>query len=79
MFSEDPAQGYGQESTRNVLRRDIPWDIYMTARLISDRDLQLLRRYDKKDPDYQAKLLEEVWRERVYAWQGEDLGLGRRR
>lgn len=26
-------------------------DIYMTARLISDRDLQLLRRYDKKDAD----------------------------
>ena len=31
-----------------------------TARLISDRDLQLLRRIDKKDPAYQAKLLEEV-------------------
>lgn len=31
-----------------------------TARLISDRDLQLLRRFDKKDPAYQAKLLEEV-------------------
>lgn len=60
MFADDPADGYGQDSTRSVLRRDIPWDIYMTARLISDRDLQLLRRYDKKDADYQAKLLEEA-------------------
>lgn len=43
-----------------VLRRDIPWDIYQTARLITDRDLQLLRRFDKKEPAYQAKLLEEA-------------------
>ena len=43
-----------------VLRRDIPWDIYQTARLITDRDLQLLRRFDKKEASYQAKLLEEV-------------------
>lgn len=43
-----------------MLRRDIPWDIYQTARLITDRDLQLLRRFDKKEPSYQAKLLEEV-------------------
>lgn len=35
-------------------------DIYQTARLITDRDLQLLRRFDKKEPAYQAKLLEEV-------------------
>ncbi|PSC76439.1 V-type proton ATPase subunit H-like [Micractinium conductrix] len=42
-----------------VLRRDIPWDIYQTARLITDRDLQLLRRFDKKEASYQAKLLEE--------------------
>ena len=35
-------------------------DIYQTARLITDRDLQLLRRYDKKEPAYQARLLEEV-------------------
>ena len=46
--------------SRAVLRRDIPWDIYQTARLITDRDLQLLRRYDKKEAAYQAKLLQEV-------------------
>ena len=47
-----------------------------TARLISDRDLQLLRRFDKKDPAYQAKLLEEVRRgvflecRRSQCWHG---------
>ena len=38
----------------------LPALLPQTARLISDRDLQLLRRFDKKDPAYQAKLLEEV-------------------
>lgn len=48
-------------STASILRtRDIPWDIYMTARLISDKDLQLLRRYDNKNPGTQARLLAEV-------------------
>ena len=46
----------------------------MTARLISDRDLQLLRRYDKKDADYQAKLLEEVGRE---CWAAGAWGLAK--
>lgn len=32
----------------------------MTARLISDTDLQLLRRYDKRDPEQRAQLLEEA-------------------
>ena len=50
-------------TTEGILRtRDIPWDIYMTARLISERDLQLLRRYDKKDADLRARLLDEVRR-----------------
>eukprot|EP00887_Chlorella_sp_A99_P006497 scaffold3.g6497.t1 len=60
MFTDDPQEAFQHDSTRNVLRRDIPWDIYMTARLISDRDLQLLRRYDKKDADYQGRLLAEA-------------------
>ncbi|KFM25396.1 putative V-type proton ATPase subunit H [Auxenochlorella protothecoides] len=60
--------GYGEGldpyttlNTPTILRtRDIPWDIYMTARLISDRELQFLRRYDKKEPTYQTKLLKEA-------------------
>jgi len=31
-----------------VLDRDIPWDTYMQARMITDRDLEYIRRYDKK-------------------------------
>jgi len=37
----------------------VPWETYMTARLISDRDLQLIRRYDKKDGATKASLLGE--------------------
>lgn len=64
---------YTTLSTPTILRtRDIPWDIYMTARLISDRELQLLRRYDKKDVQYQGRLLKEVrWRGSLGAWLGQ--------
>lgn len=43
-----------------VLRRDIPWETYRTAKLISDTGLQLLRRYDKKPENYKAQLLDDV-------------------
>ncbi|KAF6263123.1 vacuolar ATP synthase subunit H [Scenedesmus sp. NREL 46B-D3] len=42
-----------------ILSRDIPWEIYMTARLIADKDLQLIRRYDKRSEELQASLLDE--------------------
>ena len=45
---------------RDILARDIPWETYMTARLISDADLQLIRRYDKRSEELQASLLDEV-------------------
>jgi hypothetical protein len=44
----------------DVLSRDIPWETYMTARLITDKDLQLIRRYDKRAEDLQASLVDEV-------------------
>lgn len=43
-----------------VLRREIPWSTYMSARLLSDKDLQLIRKFDKKSEATQAQLLEEV-------------------
>eukprot|EP00884_Botryococcus_braunii_P012033 jgi/Botrbrau1/20830/Bobra.0156s0055.1 len=46
-------------TTRAVLKRDIPWDSFLTARLISDNELQLIRRYDKRPPDVQNDLLIE--------------------
>eukprot|EP00245_Coleochaete_scutata_P005888 TRINITY_DN19861_c0_g1_i1.p1 TRINITY_DN19861_c0_g1~~TRINITY_DN19861_c0_g1_i1.p1 ORF type:complete len:455 (-),score=94.09 TRINITY_DN19861_c0_g1_i1:822-2186(-) len=50
----------GTELTREqVLKRDIRWDIYMTAKLITGTGLQLLRRYDHKSKEVQAGLLNE--------------------
>ncbi len=55
---------FGEESseltTASVLKRNIAWDTYLTARLITDHDLQLIRRYDKKNPEIQQDLLQEV-------------------
>ncbi len=57
-------RGYSEESpelsTPTVLKREIPWDTYLTARLIYDRDLQLIKRYDKASKENQASLLKEV-------------------
>jgi V-type H+-transporting ATPase subunit H len=48
------------ELTREeVLKRDIPWETYMTAKLINSRGLQLLRRYDHRPDSVQAALLDE--------------------
>ena len=33
---------------------------YMTARLISDKDLHMIRKYDKRSPEVQEELLSEV-------------------
>lgn len=43
-----------------VLKRDIPWETYTTAKLINSTGLQLLRRYDHRPDNVQAALLEEV-------------------
>ena len=43
-----------------VLRRDIPWETYMSTKLITGTGLQLLRRYDKKPENYKAQLLDDV-------------------
>lgn len=61
LSSDDIQQDFKQlPTTQQLLRtREIPWDIYMTARLITDRDLQLLRRYDKKDPQQKKILLSD--------------------
>ncbi|CAF1711485.1 hypothetical protein YC2023_043271 [Brassica napus] len=48
-------------STEQVLQRDIPWETYMTTKLISATDLQLLRRYDKKTESARAQLLDELF------------------
>ncbi|KAK3029315.1 hypothetical protein RJ639_038413 [Escallonia herrerae] len=37
--------------TEQVLKRDIPWETYMTTELITETGLQLLKRYDKSLKD----------------------------
>ncbi|KAI3929072.1 hypothetical protein MKX01_028009 [Papaver californicum] len=46
-------------TTENVLKRDIPWETYMSTKLITGTCLQLLRRYDKKSESYRATLLDD--------------------
>jgi hypothetical protein len=40
--------------------RAVPWDAFAASRLIGDRELQALRRYDGKPEALQASLLDEV-------------------
>ncbi|KAL2526256.1 V-type proton ATPase subunit H [Abeliophyllum distichum] len=49
----------GELSTEQVLRSDIPWETYMTTKLITGTGLQLLRRYDKKPQKQKAQLLDD--------------------
>ncbi|KAK2977293.1 hypothetical protein RJ640_013058 [Escallonia rubra] len=44
---------------RQVLKRDIPWEMYTTSALINGTGLQLLRRYDKKADSYRMQLLDD--------------------
>ncbi|KAI5648963.1 hypothetical protein M9H77_34968 [Catharanthus roseus] len=50
---------HAELTTDQVLRRDIPWETYMTTKLITGTGLQLLRRYDKKAESYKAQLLDD--------------------
>ncbi|KAJ3669354.1 hypothetical protein LUZ60_011304 [Juncus effusus] len=46
-------------TTDQVLKRDIPWETYMSTKLITGTSLQLLRRYDKRPENQRASLLED--------------------
>ncbi|XP_039133682.1 probable V-type proton ATPase subunit H [Dioscorea cayenensis subsp. rotundata] len=46
-------------TTEQVLKRDIPWETYMSTKLITGTGLQLLRRYDKRPESQRAALLDE--------------------
>uniref|UniRef100_A0A7S0S4X7 V-type proton ATPase subunit H n=1 Tax=Chlamydomonas leiostraca TaxID=1034604 RepID=A0A7S0S4X7_9CHLO len=43
-----------------TLGRDIAWESFASARLISDKDVQLIRRYDKRSPELRASMLDEA-------------------
>ncbi|GAU12977.1 hypothetical protein TSUD_191690 [Trifolium subterraneum] len=46
-------------TTDQVLTRDIPWETYMSTKLISGTSLQLLRRYDHRSESQRAQLLDD--------------------
>lgn len=46
-------------TTDQVLKRDIPWETYMTTKLITGTCLQLLRRYDNRSEMHRASLLDD--------------------
>lgn len=50
---------HAELTTEQVLKRDIPWETYMTTKLISGTALQLLRRYDKRSENQKASLLDD--------------------
>ncbi|KAK9087878.1 hypothetical protein Syun_030272 [Stephania yunnanensis] len=50
---------HAELTTEQVLKRDIPWETYMTTKLITGTCLQLLRRYDNKSGSYRAALLDD--------------------
>ena len=48
-------------STEQILKtHEVPWESFTSLRLISDRDAQLIRKYDKRKHETQAELLEQV-------------------
>lgn len=48
-------------TTEQILKtREVPWESFTSLRLISDRDVQLIRKYDKRKRETQAELLEQV-------------------
>ncbi|KAK9735845.1 hypothetical protein RND81_04G232400 [Saponaria officinalis] len=50
---------HAQLTSDQVLKRDIPWETYMTTKLITGTSLQLLKRYDKKSESQKASLLDD--------------------
>lgn len=58
-FGSPPPMDQAELTTDQVLRRDIPWETYMTTKLITGTCLQLLRRYDKRSESYRAQLLDD--------------------
>lgn len=53
------SSNHAELTTDEVLKRDIPWETYMTTKLITGTALQLLRRYDKRPESQRASLLDD--------------------
>jgi hypothetical protein len=49
-----------QAQEASILTHIIQWEVYMTAGVLSDRDVQMIRRFDKRDKFTQAALWEKA-------------------
>ncbi|EMS54494.1 putative V-type proton ATPase subunit H [Triticum urartu] len=54
-----PTATAARRGRSQVLKRDIPWETYMSTKLITSTCLQLLRRYDHKPESQRGPLLDE--------------------
>ncbi len=46
--------------TEQVLAREIPWEGYQRANLINNRELDLIKKYDKKSEEVRRSLISQV-------------------
>ena len=61
MSRQSRSDDAGDVTTEQILKsHEVPWESFTSLRLISDRDAQLIRKYDKRKRDTQAELLEQV-------------------
>ncbi|GIL44096.1 hypothetical protein Vafri_1639 [Volvox africanus] len=58
-YLNDDSSPETSQAWAEILSRDIQWDTYATARLITDKDLQLIRRYDKRSAELKSSMLDE--------------------
>jgi len=59
IYSTMSSRDLDGSDVQEILQQDVPWQAYMTARLITEKDLQLIRRYDKQSAEVQTQLLDE--------------------
>ncbi|GLC58327.1 hypothetical protein PLESTB_001347000 [Pleodorina starrii] len=58
-YLNDDSSPETSQTWAEFLSRDIQWETYATARLITEKDLQLIRRYDKRSPELKSSMLDE--------------------
>ena len=48
------------DDLREVLERGARWNALLTSRLVTDEDLQVIQRYELRDEDARADMMDEV-------------------
>jgi len=60
LSSSSSFQGSENLDAKEVLQQEIPWQTYMTAKLINPQELELIKRFDKQLPEVQDSLLDQA-------------------